>query len=125
MVDSFLSGNEILAGGHIPRSVSDHLSLAALSEGVSRANIIKMLIIKYLQDKPTNIMMETLASSAFETWKRKRRKKTFAMFMSYLEKNVRPSLERRRVSEEHIVQILKKIGDLNATHEKHGKYKTK
>ena len=114
MPTAFLDDNEVLAGSYISRATSNHLSLAALSIDSSRAAVIGKLIDEYLSKKPINEMIEILAKEVVKTWKQKKLRKTFPTFTTYLEKDIRPRLKRRRISEEHANQILDRARTLNA-----------
>jgi hypothetical protein len=118
MKESFLSNNEILAGTYIPHPVSDKLSLVALVQGATRSTILKMLIVQYLEDKSVDKLINELSKNAFEIWLRRKLKKPSPTLNVYFDKELIPSLKRRRVSDEHITVITKKIGELNAAHEK-------
>ena len=114
----FFISNEILVGAYLPRDVSSHLSLAALCEGCSRAKVLERLIADYVAQKPIDNLMKKLAGDIVYTWEARRCRKNFAAFMAYLEKEVRPRLTRRRISDQHIVAVLKRAGSINAENKK-------
>ena len=116
MVRDILGSKEVLAGTYIPRDVYSHLGLTSVFEGVSRSVIIRQIIVDYLRDKDIDEMTDTLAKSVIESWanSRQKRKRTNALFMSYLEKTVRPQLERRHIDKEYVKIILDKAKELYA-----------
>lgn len=125
MSNSFFSSNSVMAGGYIPRPVSDHLSLLALHRGMSRANVIELLVVDYLSDKPIEDLINSLAHKIFESWRTQKVRKTAVTFASYLDKEVKSRLRRRRIAEDHITKILKRVGDLNVANERTSKGRTK
>lgn len=124
MVENFLDGDSVLAGSYLPRQVSNHLSLAALHEGSSRAGVIHNLVTAYLADKDIGLMCEQIGNKVHLTWMMKRhnerpgRAKKFKTFTEYLDKNIRVRLAKRRIAEEHIIMILNRARDLDATDER-------
>lgn len=121
MSKNFQINKTTMFGAFLPRPVSEHLGLASVVDGRSRSAILRTLVVDYLKTTEIDDLVDTMARSIIESWenKRQKRKKTPEAFMSFLEREVRPSLRRRRVVDKYITQIFDRIGVLDATNKKH------
>ena len=97
----------VLAGGFIPQSLANLLSLRSLYEELSRSKIIGDLLNDYLLSGPTvENMCDKIAERLFNSWVYLESSKDLP-WEEYL-KNEKEHLEKNGVSKEHIDTILNK-----------------
>jgi transposase len=115
MTKDFLSKNDVLIGAYVSHDQASQFSMAALSDGVNKSSLLKTLIENYLSEKDPKAMIQAIAYQAFIAWDSKKQKKSAKELSTYFENNVRPGLKRKHISEDYIIKIFKRIGELNAS----------
>jgi hypothetical protein len=111
MGDKLFKNDDVLAGVYLPRLLIHQLDLAAVKAGLTRSALQKILIRNFLKDQNTESNIQDIATNIFNGWSDKS-----GSLHLYLLKSIRPKLERRKLSKEHIELILKRIGELYGVH---------
>lgn len=103
-----------LVGGYFPQPLADEFSLYVLFVNKSRSNLIRDVLVAEMKKGPgVEKMLDAVARDFFELWQNEY-KDEFDI-KTYLMK-VREDLERKRIAEQHIVEICTRVG--NCIHDK-------
>ena len=117
-MDTLFNKNEILVGSHVKKDVSDHLSLAALVQNESRSQILRNLILDYLNTQASSDkLIESVAKNIISIYEKQHKNKQ--SLEQYLSEKIIPVLEKKTISTEHMNKIIKKVEEaFNAENKK-------
>jgi hypothetical protein len=104
------AGNCRFVGGYVPSYISSFISLASMSSGKSRSEILREVMDDWISKIPAQSVSEmhdNLSKVAIEKCNRmSRKKRNLPVFLCEVEKELRPFLDKETIS-----VILKKVKD--------------
>ncbi len=112
--------DEQMAGGYIPRQLSEQLNLIALFHETTRSEIIRALIVERVAsaEKLQDIVIK-LAERVYSSWREYRKtmqdQGKIVAFPEYIQ-GVRKTLEHRKIANIHIEMIIIKSKEIYNAH---------
>ena len=104
-----MSERNQMVGAYIPISLVEKVSLIALAEDLSKANLIRRLLEEYVAKQDLDQLIEHIANRLFILGEEVLQKRNLRSIFERYILEVRLSLKRRAVSAEHIAAIIPKV----------------
>lgn len=105
----FAKESNKLAGGLIPRQLSDQLAISALFHQTSRSEIIRSLLAAKLKEDNVQIMITALAQRMVDKWNGMENKPPFTDYC----RQSKQALQKRGINSEHSCIIINKAKELS------------